>query len=286
MSLAVITGASSGIGAALAKALIAHTSDLKVAVVARRKDLLNSVSAFQPSRIIPVEADITTDEGIKAVTAAVAASGLPLSLLVHNAGMIGEIGPLVSASREAWEKTMALNVNAPLYLTQALLPFFSSTSSSRILTIGSGAASSVIEGWGSYCTSKAGFLMLARVLDAELAAKSPAIRVGSVRPGIVDTPMQTVIRTTGDFPAKDRFVAFKEARDTHHPAGASSGEVKKTAYPPPPDELDDAGNVGAFLSWLLRETGDEEFGLSTGKEWDIRDKAHHDRWCGKVEIVG
>jgi benzil reductase ((S)-benzoin forming) len=280
--LAVITGASSGIGASLARALVAR-GEATVIVAARRKDLLASLAAFSPSRIIPVEADITTNEGIAAIASAVSATGLKLRFLVQNAGTIGSIGPLAATSQSDWRKAQALNVDAPLFLTQALLPYFGGPKPARILHIGSGAAHSVIEGWGAYCVSKSAFLMMARILDSELS--SSPIRVGSVRPGIVDTPMQTVIRTTGDFPDKARFIGFKEARDAHGAGGPGTAPATTMSHPPPSDELDDPDNVGAFLAWLLTESEESEFGLSTGKEWDIRDKAHHERWCGKIPLV-
>jgi NAD(P)-dependent dehydrogenase (short-subunit alcohol dehydrogenase family) len=278
-ALAVVTGGGTGIGAALARALVA--SGLRVVVAGRRMEPLREVAAgAKDGAIIPVQADVSTAEGVEAITAAVVTAGAPLQFLVQNAAVIGAIKPLTAVSRADWKQAYEINVEGPLFLAQALLPHMAS--GGRILHIGSGAAHSPIEGWGAYCTTKAAFHMLYRMLDAELKARG--VRVGSARPGVVDTPMQGVIRSAdaAAFPSLSYFQGLKEKSDaaaaaaTPAAAGAASDASAASAPAPPPSgALDRPENVAAFLFWLLRGSGDEEF---AAEEWDIRNAAHHSRW--------
>jgi len=99
--------------------------------------------------------------------------------------------------------------------------------------------------------SKAALLMLYKVYTKEL---DESVRFGSLRPGVVDTPMQDVIRGTSkeDFPMVDRFIGFKKER-----------------------QLADPAMVARFIEWVLCETSDEAF---SAEEWDIRDESHHGDW--------
>jgi NAD(P)-dependent dehydrogenase (short-subunit alcohol dehydrogenase family) len=276
-ALAVVTGGGTGIGAALVRSLVA--SGLRVVVAGRRiEPLLEVAAGAKDGAIIAVQADVSTAEGVEAITAAVVAAGAPIQFVVQNAAVIGAIKPLTAVSRAEWKQAFEINVEGPLFLTQALLPHM--VSGGRILHIGSGAAHSPIEGWGAYCTTKAAFHMLYRVLDAEL--KEKGVRVGSARPGVVDTPMQGVIRSADAtaFPSLQYFKSLKEKSDaaTAAPAAAASApdaSAVSAPAPPPSGALDRPENVAAFLAWLLRGSGDAEF---AAEEWDIRNTAHHSRW--------
>jgi NAD(P)-dependent dehydrogenase (short-subunit alcohol dehydrogenase family) len=159
--LCVVTGASTGIGAAVAVALA--SAGMRVIAAARR---LPSDTAALNASITPVQADVTTDAGRTAIHDAVAAAGGKLHYLVQNAGQLGPVKPLVDVSPEEWRGTMALNLDAPLFLVQRLHPFM--VKGCRVLHVGSGAATRPTKGWGAYCVSKAGFHMLYQMLRAEL----------------------------------------------------------------------------------------------------------------------
>lgn len=134
-------------------------------------------------------------------------------------------------------------MEAPLFLTQTLLPLFAPNA--RVLTISSGAAHRPLRGWGAYCATKAGAYMLYQLLAEELRDRD--IAVGSLRPGVVDTPMQDHIRelSPADFPAVERFRALK----------AEGGLV-------------DPSDVALFARRLLMLNDRARF--SSG-EWDIRE---------------
>lgn len=280
-TLAVVTGATSGIGEHLALAL----ARAGVMVIASGRREVASVAAAS-SNITPVCADITTQEGVAAVQAAVERTGLPLRLLVQNAGVLGPVCPLTAYPPGDWQGVMDTNVNGPLRLAQALLPHM--PAGGRVLHISSGAAHSPIAGWGGYCVSKAAFHMLAQVLRVEHAGRG--VLVGSARPGVVDTAMQAAIREgdAGGFPDKPRFVALHHGRVALDEGGGGGGGLQGAPAPPPAGALDTPANVAAFLRRVLLEAGDDEFvqggvggvgGSGREWEWDIRDGSHHHRWA-------
>ena len=272
--LAVITGAGSGIGAALAIHL-ATTHNLHVLLVGRRADALAATAARCPTgTATPCAADLTAPTSPSLIADAIAAMGLRVRFLIHNAGTLGPIASLADTPRAEWEATLATNVTGPLFLTQKLLPHLAPRA--RILHISSGAAQRAFPGWGCYCASKAALNMVYRVLSAEL--QGLGVAVGSARPGVVETAMQGRIREEGGgvaaFKEHARFVALK-AGMAEEEAGGGDGSIGGGA-PPPAAALDTPENVAVFLSFLLTRTEDEEFAAT---EWDIRDVAHQARWC-------
>ncbi|RFA28983.1 short-chain dehydrogenase [Alkalilimnicola ehrlichii] len=238
---AVVTGGGSGIGRALALELAAK--GLSVLIVGRREQALREVQAHAPDAIRLVAADIATEEGRQAV-----AEALPnkarLQALVHNAGVIAPIGPLSQVTLKDWRQSQAINVEAPLFLTQRLLDRLAG---GRVLHVSSGAAHNGYQGWGAYCTSKAALYMLYQVLRDEL--EDADIAVGSVRPGVVDTPMQDFIREqpAEHFPAVARFISLKQE-----------------------GLLIPAEKVAIFMRWLLLDVPAGEY---SSREWEFNQDA-------------
>jgi len=265
-----VTGGGSGIGRALALALAAR--GLYVLVVGRRREALRQTCelASQAKVVGAVEdlaADVSSAQGRQAVAERVTnlcgTGDRHLACVVHNAAVLGEVGQLEQLTPKCFQEALTINVEGPLFLTQALLPFLAaSPEGGRVLHISSGAAHGPLEGWLTYCTSKAALLQTMRCLDQELAPRG--VRVGSVMPGVVDTPMQQDIRSK-DFPAVDYFRSLNP--------GSSRSWDKPTA--PPQQLLDSPDNVAAFLAWLLLEVKAVEFG---GREWDINDPESQQRW--------
>ena len=243
--LAVVTGGGTGLGRALCHALADR--DLDVLAVGRRQEPLAETRSANPDRISVLSADVATDSGREEIVAAVGERSL--TVLVHNAGVLEPVAPLADVTLADWRRSQAINVEAPLFLTQALLPRLDG---GRILHVSSGAAHSGYSGWGAYCTSKAALYMLYQVWSLELAERGLA--VGSVRPGVVDTPMQTLLRQQRreDFPAIDKFL------DLH-----AQGKLEN------PDE------VAGFVSWLLLDVSNEGFSRS---EWTFTDPEQQAMW--------
>ncbi len=233
----VITGGSRGIGRALALALVAR--GCSVCVIARdrkRLDALTSASAL----IRCIEADVSTEEGCQVVFSALQDAG-SLSGLIHNAGVIEPIAPITAITRASWRHLFATNLEAPLFLTQLLKPLLSTTG--RVLNIGSGAAYFAITGWAAYCTSKAALSMLTRCWQLEC----PELACASVMPGIVDTDMQAIIRSSTAMMAEkhDFFVNLKQEQ-----------------------RLLSSEQVAEYLVGLLLDVDLETY---RSKEWDIYD---------------
>jgi benzil reductase ((S)-benzoin forming) len=160
--------------------------------------------------------------------------------LIHNAAILTPVSSIAELKLDDWRNHMAINVEGPLFLSQALLP---KMNNSRILHISSGAAHRALAGWAAYCSSKAALFMLYQVMNAELNEKN--IFVGSVRPGVVDTPMQVLLRQSDPkaFPDLPLFNQYNEE-----------------------DKLIPVETVARFLSHILLNTDNKNF---SGKEWDI-----------------
>ncbi|MCS6970432.1 MAG: SDR family NAD(P)-dependent oxidoreductase [Planctomycetota bacterium] len=175
MSTILITGASSGIGAAAAR-LLAPRHELLL--VARRRERLEALARELPQARI-VAADLASDGGLASVVAAVEQ---PLGALVHNAGVF-VTARAEQIDRAHLERLWRINVDAPLLLTARLLPRLEPGGS--IVVVSSIVAERAFAGCGAYTASKCALEGWARVLREELRPRR--IRVGIVAPGATDT---------------------------------------------------------------------------------------------------
>ena len=129
----LITGGGTGIGRALAKGFDAK--GWQVIIVGGRSELLQDVVSQNSDSIRTITADVGKHEDLQIITSQVQE---PLHLLVHNAVVLGSVGPLLEVSLEDWRSHMATNVEDPLFLTQELLPKL--VEDSRVIHMSSGAA--------------------------------------------------------------------------------------------------------------------------------------------------
>ena len=269
---ALITGGGSGIGRGLA-VLLSNRGVPVIYIVGRRGDALAETAALcKSSKVICIVADVASHDAPGIIASSIT-SAASLRWVIHCAGTLGPIAPLSRVSRADFEAVMSTNVTGPVFLTSALIPFMES--GSRILHISSGAAQRAIEGWGSYCVSKAALNMAYRMFAIEL--REQGISVGSARPGVVETNMQEEIRRghVDVFPDRSRFI------DLHKSMENAASTLPASPYPPPSNALDTCENVSYFLAWLLSDNlTPEEF---SSAEWDSRDSAHHHRWCNQSE---
>ncbi|MPZ80979.1 MAG: SDR family oxidoreductase [Actinophytocola sp.] len=191
--LALITGASRGIGAAVATAL-ADTHDLLLG--GRDEAALEAVAASLPNaRPWPVE---LTD----AVALSAAAAGVDrLDVLVHSAGIV-RLGALADVPAADWRDSFEVNVVAVAELTRMLLPALRAAPG-HVVLVNSGSGLRANPRWGAYAASKFALRAYGDVLRAE----EPTLRVTSVHPGRTATDMQRAVRTFegGDFEA-DRYM--------------------------------------------------------------------------------
>lgn len=191
--LALITGASRGIGAAVARA-IAETHSLLLG--GRDAAALDALAGELPhARPWPV--DLADDAALAAAVAGVDR----LDVLVHSAG-VARVGPLSSAPAELWRSTYEINVVAVAESTRLLLPALRAARG-HVVLINSGAGRTANPGWGPYAASKFALRAYADVLRGE----EPDLRVTSVFPGRTATDMQRVVRADegGEF-EPDRYL--------------------------------------------------------------------------------
>eukprot|EP00516_Mucochytrium_quahogii_P011350 CAMPEP_0203787786 /NCGR_PEP_ID=MMETSP0100_2-20121128/2450_1 /ASSEMBLY_ACC=CAM_ASM_000210 /TAXON_ID=96639 /ORGANISM=" , Strain NY0313808BC1" /LENGTH=265 /DNA_ID=CAMNT_0050690387 /DNA_START=73 /DNA_END=871 /DNA_ORIENTATION=- len=232
----------------------------------KKEKLEETKNLGKADNINVIAADVACENGRETVIQAVKRiCPNNLNYVIHNAGMMGPISKAMDIDPKSWQQTFALNVDAPLFLNQKLVPEM--PEGSRILHVGSGAAHNPYDGWTAYCSTKAAFFMMYQCLRGELAPKG--IAVGSLKPGIVETEMQETIRKA-DVDEMADVGRFKEFKEKEYKAAD-----KAQPHKPPTDGLDSVENVAHFVDFLLLQMDKEEYSKA---EHDIRDSSHHDRW--------
>jgi NADP-dependent 3-hydroxy acid dehydrogenase YdfG len=175
--VAVVTGASSGIGAATARRLAAEGFD--VVVGARRLDRLAELAASIGARAVPL--DVTDAESVSEF----AASLDRVDVLVNNAGGAFDAQAVADADLDSWAQTYEVNVLGTVRLTKALLPALRASGAGDVLFVSSTAALISYEGGASYTAAKHGVHTLAETLRLELNGEP--VRVMEIAPGMVRT---------------------------------------------------------------------------------------------------
>jgi NADP-dependent 3-hydroxy acid dehydrogenase YdfG len=185
--VAVVSGASSGIGEATARTLAAQR--FQVVAVARRADRLNALAAEIGGT--PVVADVTSDEDVAAL-----ARGLDrVDVLVNNAGGARGLASVADADLEHWRWMWETNVLGTLRLTRALLPKLIESGDGLIVTVTSIAALEIYDGGAGYTAAKHAQGALHRTLRGELLGKP--VRLTEIAPGAVETEF-SLVRFDGD----------------------------------------------------------------------------------------
>ncbi|MGH2820193.1 MAG: SDR family NAD(P)-dependent oxidoreductase [Actinomycetota bacterium] len=186
MSVAIITGASRGLGLALARALAERRWEL--IIDARGADALASVAGELDSRTrtLPIPGDVADEEHRRALISAARSLGR-LDLLANNAAVLGPSPPprLSGCSLDALRHVFEINALAPLRLLQMALPLLES-SQGRVVNVTSDAAVTPYLGWGLYGSSKAALEALSAVAETE----HPGLRIYRVDPGDMNTLME------------------------------------------------------------------------------------------------
>lgn len=190
--IAVITGASSGIGAALA-ALIARDG-YELILIARRTERLRELAETLPTEAQVFSADLTETGALDAVGGILASLPRPPALLVNNAGF-GQGGPFVSASRERDNLMVDLNVRAVVDLTHRLLPAMIERGAGGVLNVASLAGYQAGPNAAVYAASKAFVLSFSDALYSECAGTG--VTISALCPGPVETEFSGVAGTKG-----------------------------------------------------------------------------------------
>ena len=185
----LITGASRGIGAAAAREFAAAGAQV---VVLARSDVSELAAEIGG---MALRCDVGDWAQMQAAVAAVVGRYGRLDVLINNAGVIEPIAHLADADPTAFAAATDINLLGVFHGMRAALPVMKAQGAGTIITVSSGAAVNPMEGWGAYCSSKAGALMLTRVADLEERAQG--LRVLGLSPGTVATDMQVKIKASG-----------------------------------------------------------------------------------------
>ncbi|TNM61611.1 SDR family oxidoreductase [Aliirhizobium smilacinae] len=175
---ALVTGASKGIGAAIASALVAE--GLVVYALGRNEAPLSELASRLGERLKPVAADVRDHSRIAEKLA-----GVEIDVLVNNAGGISTVRPLHQQTAEETEEVVALNLTAPLQLIRMMLPGMIARQKGHIFNLTSTAASGAFPGTTGYGAAKAGLSQAGRILRYDLAGTG--VRLTEIAPGRVET---------------------------------------------------------------------------------------------------
>lgn len=240
--VALVTGASRGIGEAAARNLA--QSGAKVVLAARSGDDIDRISEEirkEGQDAASICCDVSSYDAVaKAVQFCIETFG-GIDILVNNAGVIEPINRIETSDPAAWSKAIDINVKGVYYGIRAVVPHLLQQGAGTIVNISSGAAVSALEGWSHYCASKAAALSLTRCSDKEFADKG--LRIIGLSPGTVATQMQVDIKASGINPVSQLDPAV------HIPADW----------------------VGKAICWLCTEAGDAYRGTDCSlRDEDVR----------------
>ena len=194
--VALVTGASRGLGEGAARALAA--AGASVMLVARDGALAGRVAgeiAAKGARAESLSCDVSDYAAVQKVVAETKARLGGLDLLINNAGVIDPIAEVATSDPAAWAENISINLIGAYHVLRAVLPDMLAQGGGSIVNVSSGAAYRPLEGWSAYCAGKAGLAMLTRSIELETAGKG--IRIFGFSPGTIDTDMQVKIRASG-----------------------------------------------------------------------------------------
>jgi NAD(P)-dependent dehydrogenase (short-subunit alcohol dehydrogenase family) len=190
--VALVTGASRGIGAAIALAYA--RAGARVVLASRKQEGLDQVAAAiraQGGAALPVAAHTGDAAAVEQLVARAVAAFGGVDILVNNAATNPHFGPILTAEDSHWDKTLDVNVKGYFRMAQACVPHMAQRGGGKIVNLASIAGKFPQPGMGVYCVSKAAVLMLTEVLAAELAPLN--IQVNAIAPGFVKTKFSAAI---------------------------------------------------------------------------------------------
>jgi 3-oxoacyl-[acyl-carrier protein] reductase len=181
---ALVTGASGGIGAAIARAL--HAQGAAVALSGTRRAALEALAGELGERAHVCPAELSAPGAPDALVAAAEAACGPLHILVNNAGLTRDMLALRMKDAD-WDAVLELNLAVPFRLCRAVLKGMLRRRAGRIVQIGSVVGTTGNPGQGNYAASKAGLIGMSKALAQEVGSRG--ITVNVVAPGFIETPM-------------------------------------------------------------------------------------------------
>jgi len=190
--VALITGASRGIGRAIAEAYA--NAGAKVVLTSRTQETLDEVAAdieADGGTALPAAAHVGEMDAIQDLLATVDESFGGVDVLINNAATNPHFGPVLTAEESQWDKTFDVNVKGYWRMVKACAPSMKERGGGKVINVASVAGQQPMAGMGVYSVSKAGVLMLTEVLGAELAGAG--IQVNAIVPGFIKTKFSKAI---------------------------------------------------------------------------------------------
>lgn len=198
----LVTGASDGIGKAVALeyARVGATVILHGRDTAKLESVYDEIveAGYPQPAILPLNLVNASPEQFKSLADTIQTELGRLDGILHNAGMISELGPIEYTGAEIWHQIMQVNLNAVYLITHACLPLLRESPSAAIITTSSGVGRKGRAFWGPYAVSKFAVEGFTQVLADELEGSN--IRVNAINPGATRTKMRAVA-----YPAEDKF---------------------------------------------------------------------------------
>ena len=240
--LFILTGASRGLGLAMARQLIAPGRPL-LCISRRTSSELNALSQAQGGTVMQWGLDLS--DGATAAArlhrwlSELDAPSLASATLINNAGMIPRIGPLGSCPPEDIAAALRVGLEAPMQLTSAFLSASGAWVEAgwrgprKVLNISSGLGRRAMAAQAPYCAAKAGMDHFSRCVAMEENRREHGARIVSLAPGVIDTDMQTQLRAgdPGGFPDLSRFVQLKQQGELSSPEQAAARVLAYLSHP-------------------------------------------------------
>ena len=225
--LFILTGASRGLGAAIARQLLA--ADTHLLTLSRRpdpalEDAARATGAVLEQWALDLGHDVGSSARLETWLHQHTAAPFASAALLNNAGLVGRVGPIDASDADTLASVLRVGLEAPMLLTAAFLRGTRAWAiDKRVLNISSGAGRRAIAGWSAYCAAKAGLDHFSRVTALDEPLRPNPARIVSLAPGVIDTDMQGQLRSAdaAGFPDKARFEELKSSGQLATPEAAA-----------------------------------------------------------------
>jgi 3-oxoacyl-[acyl-carrier protein] reductase len=216
---ALVTGAATGIGRAIAVALAAAGAHIAVNHFGRAADARQIVKemASRGANAIEVEADVTKAPRVERMINKVTDALGPIDILVNNAGVILE-KPFLETTEEDWDFVVDTDLKAVFLCSRAVLPGMIERRSGVVINIASELGFLGRERYAPYCAAKAGVIGLTRAMAREFA---PAVRINAIAPGPIDTPMLSIEHMSAEMLERERAIPARRVGEPAEIAGTA-----------------------------------------------------------------
>ena len=224
MHLTILTGASRGLGRAVAEQLLARGHRV-LALSRHAVDIAVPLGAECVTWAVDLADAAPVAERLQQWLAAQDKSRIDSATLINNAGVVSQLAPLSTVDSADLINALRVGLEAPTLLTAAFLRATEGWALPRkVVLVSSGLARRAMAGSASYCAAKAGLDHLARAVALEEAVKPHGARIVSLAPGVIDTDMQVQLRAADAtlFPACEQFMGLKAAGQLDSPATAAA----------------------------------------------------------------